>query len=170
MNADQINAVNGLISGPHGLLVFILALALIVIAIMCVRGGLLHIKTDSIELGNHYEEIERTILRNQFQYVTAACNAFEYQIPKDETYDYDRGRLILQLMANKMTEWIMFNHIEETPIYIENRQDQIWNLVLACVEKDELRSPEFKKQTDAYVRKIIHRLVTIRKEYQKQYF
>ena len=170
MNEHAANTITRLINGPNGLIILLLVLILGIVVIMCIRGGLLRIKTSNIELGTQYEELERTIIRNQIQYINEATRAFEWQIPKDETYDYDRGRLILQMLANKMIEWVIFNHIEESAVYIENRQEQIWNLILASVEKEELRSPEFRAATDAYVKKIIHRLVSIRKEYGRHVF
>jgi hypothetical protein len=66
-----------------------------------------------------------------------------------------------------MIEWVIFNHIEENRVYVENRQEQLWNIVLANVEKDYLRSEFFKEEIYEYTKMIIHRLVTIRKEYMR---
>jgi hypothetical protein len=156
-----------MINGPYGLILIFLVMVIVIMAIMCVRTGLIRVKTDTVEIGNTYSERERTIIRNQIQYINMAVEAFEHRIPKDENYDEDRGKYILQLMSKQMIEWVIFNHIEENKVYIENRQEQLWNIVLANVEKDYLRSEFFKQDIYDYTKMIIHRLVAIRKEYMR---
>jgi len=167
LKPEHLHEIGAMINGPYGLVLIFLVVAIVAMAILCVRTGLLRIKTDTVEIGKDYSERERTIIRNQIQYINMAVEAFEHKIPKDENYDVDKGKYILQLMSKQMIEWVIFNHIEENRVYIENRQEQLWNIVLANVEKDYLRSEFFKQDIYDYTKMIIHRLVTIRKEYMR---
>ena len=158
-------AIGNVLSGSNGVAVGLLIVLVIVLVFICAKLGLINIKTDKISVGREASETERTIVRNQIEWCQMACRGFECQVPRQQGYDIYRGKYITELVIDEMTSWVYFNHIESRKTYIELKQDIVWNIVQANVERDELRTESFRRSVYELVEHIIERLVSIREEY-----
>lgn len=161
-------AIEKILISNNGILIALLFLILIVLIIFCSRFGLIKIKTDKLTIGRESSELERTIMRNQIEYVEMSIKAFEQRMPKPEGYNVYRGKYITERAFDEIVKWIAFNHIRTDDHYIQIKQASIWNLVQSLTEKNEFQDDSFKESVDKFVVELIKNLVAIRKEYSKE--
>ena len=103
-------------------------------------------------------------MRKQLSYAKQSCAAFERMIPKGDKYDKWKGRCITEYVFDEMVDWIALNHIETTDTYISIKQETVWNIIQAHVDKPEHSTEEFKQVVFESVKKDIQMFVKIRKE------
>ena len=77
-------------------------------------------------------------------------------------------KFILERVYDKAIEWIMFNHISNTPMYVQDKQDTICNLIYTFDVAEDFKTPEFKKRMCNWVAELIDRLIKMREIYSKQ--
>lgn len=131
------------------------------------------IKTDHIAIGGEDKRAyyERAVVRNQVNQAKLFTMALENKIlamvdkPSDNGY---YAKYILECVYDKIMEWIMYNHIENTDEYIESKQWEIQSLVYSFNPPDQFKTPEFKERMDKWTAEIIGRMVSIRKLYSKK--
>jgi predicted phosphohydrolase len=150
--------------------VLLLVVALAILAkILKIR-----INTDHITIGGEDKKAyyERSVVRNQVNQAKLFCMALENKIiavldepPKSDGYYV---KYILECVYDKIVEWIMYNHIENTEEYIESKQWEIQSLVYSFNPPDKFKTPEFKERMDRWTAEIIGRMVSIRKLYNKK--
>ena len=147
---------------------------LLVVAI-CILGKLLKVRvtTSHIQIGgedrNSY--YERAIVRNQVNQAKLFCMALENKINalvEHKSADGYYVKYILECVYDKITEWIMYNHIENTEEYIESKQWEMQSLVYSFNPPDQFKTPEFQERINKWTAEIIGRLVSIRKLYISQ--
>lgn len=147
---------------------------LLVVAI-CILGKILKVRinTGHIQIGgedrNSY--YERAIVRNQVNQAKLFCMALENKINaliEHKTADGYYVKYILECVYDKMTEWIMYNHIENTDEYIESKQWEMQSLVYSFSPPEQFKTPEFQERINKWTAEIIGRLVSIRKLYENQ--
>ncbi len=149
-------------------------LLLILVLAMLAKVLKVRINTDHITIGGEDKKAyyERSVVRNQVNQAKLFCMALENKItamltepPKSDGYFI---KYILECVYDKIVEWIMYNHIENTDEYIESKQWEIQSLVYAFNPPDQFKTPEFKERMDRWTAEIIGRLVSIRKLYTKK--
>lgn len=147
---------------------------LLVVAI-CILSKILKVRvtTSHIQIGgedsNSY--YERAIVRNQVNQAKLFCMALENKINaliEHKTADGYYVKYILECVYDKMTEWIMYNHIENTDEYIESKQWEMQSLVYSFSPPEQFKTPEFQERINKWTAEIIGRLVSIRKLYENQ--
>lgn len=152
--------------GLLGLLVFFL-----------VKTGVLKVKTDHVQLGGSVTEnrdayYERTIIRNQINSAHDFMRSLEPEILKltdgDVKYGGYHVKYALEIVFDKLVEWIMFNHIEDTEAYLDVKQEETVSLVRSMYIGDMLRNEEFYDKMRSWTAVAIKRLVAIRRMYEKQ--
>ena len=167
------DAIGGVLTSQNGALVAILLFGIVLMAYVAMRIGRLKITGDKIKIGTDAQERERTVIRNQLDWMRDAVFAFERQIDElvDEKdvkkYNNYRTKYILAMLYIGMSEWVLYNHIDHSQHYLEIKRSDLWNKVLTMTEKEELQSDEFKNMVFAEVERIIEKLILIRKEYEK---
>ena len=154
--------VGNVLTSGNGVFIALIVAGLVA---LCIRNGALKIKTDKVQIGTNAQERERTIMRNQIEWCRLSTSAFEKKMAKFDGYDEYRGKYIAERTFDEMISWIIFNHIENTPAYIEIKQQIVWNLVQSLTERKEFQSERFKKNVYAFVESTIENLVAIRNEY-----
>lgn len=154
-------AVSGVLQSGNAVIVLFFLAAVIVFAALLVATGRVSVKTKHVRIGN--AEKEREIIRRQVE------AAHEFILSIDGKINADTAKCngyyvkyILERVYDKVIEWIMFNHIASTPMYIQDKQDTICNLVYMFAIGDEFKTPEFKKRMCAWTAELIIRLVQIR--------
>jgi len=148
-----------------GILVFLaLGIALFVVL---VRSGILAIKTKHIRIGQ--VEREREIIRRQVETAHDFIMSIEGKINAD-TNQYDRyfTKYVLERAYDKVIEWIMFNNIRNSPMYVQDKQETICNLIYTFPIGEDFKTPEFKKRMHNWVSELIARLVQTREIYNKE--
>jgi hypothetical protein len=142
-----------------------LAIAVFIFVIL-VKGGVIAIKTKHFRIGQ--AEIERETIRRQVEAAHDFIMSIEGKI-NAETSHYNGyfTKFILERVYDKAIEWIMFNHISNTPMYVQDKQDTVCNLVYTFDIGDEFKTPEFKKRMCNWTQELIAKLVQTRELYNK---
>lgn len=156
------NALSNIFTSSNGIFAMLL---LGIVVIIATKYGLFKVQTDKVTIGNDTRENERTIIRNQKDWVKLSLEAFEQTMPKFEGYDAFRGKYIIERVYDEIVDWITYNHIRVDAKYISLKQGEIWLLVQKLTIAEQLKTTEFKEQIDEYTENIIKTLVDIRNEY-----
>lgn len=142
-----------------------LAIAVFIFVIL-VKGGVIAIKTKHFRIGQ--AEIERETIRRQVEAAHDFIMSIEGKINADTShYNGYFTKFILERVYDKAIEWIMFNHISNTPMYVQDKQDTVCNLVYTFDIGDEFKTPEFKKRMCNWTQELIVKLVQTRELYNK---
>ena len=142
-----------------------LAIAVFIFVIL-VKGGVIAIKTKHFKIGQ--AEIERETIRRQVEAAHDFIMSIEGKINADTShYNGYFTKFILERVYDKAIEWIMFNHISNTPMYVQDKQDTVCNLVYTFDIGDEFKTPEFKKRMCNWTQELIAKLVQTRELYNK---
>ena len=136
------------------------------IFVLLVKGGVIAIKTKHFRIGQ--AEIERETIRRQVEAAHDFIMSIEGKINADTShYNGYFTKFILERVYDKAIEWIMFNHISNTPMYVQDKQDTVCNLVYTFDIGDEFKTPEFKKRMCNWTQELIVKLVQTRELYNK---
>lgn len=148
---------------------------ILLIVAICILGKLLKVRvtTSHIQIGGEDKNsyYERAIVRNQVNQAKLFCMALENKINalvEHKSADGYYVKYILECVYDKITEWIMYNHIENTDEYIESKQWEMQSLVYSFNPPEQFKTPEFQERINKWTAEIIGRLVSIRKLYEKQ--
>lgn len=148
---------------------------ILLIVAICILGKILKVRvtTSYIQIGGEDKNsyYERAIVRNQVNQAKLFCMALENKINalvEHKSADGYYVKYILECVYDKITEWIMYNHIENTEEYIESKQWEMQSLVYSFNPPDQFKTPEFQERINKWTAEIIGRLVSIRKLYEKQ--
>ena len=148
---------------------------ILLIVAICILGKIMHVKvhTSHIQIGGEDKNsyYERAIVRNQVNQAKLFCMALENKINalvEHKTADGYYVKYILECVYDKMTEWIMYNHIENTDEYIESKQWEMQSLVYSFCPPEQFKTPEFQERINKWTAEIVGRLVSIRKLYENQ--
>ena len=142
--------------------------------VICILLKMLKIRitTEHIQIGgeNAKAYYERAIVRSQLTQARLFCMALENKVNAllpDKEIDQYYCKYILMNIYNKISEWILYNHMENTEQYIESKQWEIQSLVYSYNPPDVFKTPEFQERINKWVAEIIGRLVSVRKLYKK---
>lgn len=136
------------------------------IFVLLVKGGVIAIKTKHFRIGQ--AEIERETIRRQVEAAHDFIMSIEGKINADTShYNGYFIKFILERVYDKAIEWIMFNHISNTPMYVQDKQDTVCNLVYTFDIGDEFKTPDFKKRMCNWTQELIAKLVQTRELYNK---
>lgn len=146
--------------------VLIFLVIAVFIFVILVKGGVIAIKTKHFRIGQ--AEIERETIRRQVEAAHDFIMSIEGKINADTShYNGYFTKFILERVYDKAIEWIMFNHISNTPMYVQDKQDAVCNLVYTFDIGDEFKTPEFKKRMCNWTQELIAKLVQTRELYNK---
>lgn len=147
-------------------------LLIVVLVVLC-KILKIRINTDHIQIGGEDKKAyyERSIVRNQVNQAKLFCMALENKInamvSKKNKYTEYYIKYILECVYDKIVEWIMYNHIENTEQYIESKQWEISSLVYSFSPPDQFKTPEFQERMNKWVAEIIGRMSSVRKLYNR---
>ena len=129
-------------------------------AFVLIKTGFLQIHTSAIQVGA--ADMERTIIRQQLDYVHLHLEAFERGLPKPENYNEYLGKYIVEQVYDEYVNWVTQNHINKTSSYIAVKQDRIVSIVMKFTIKDEFRTKKFENYIRDDTEKTILTLIQIR--------
>ena len=150
-----------LLSDNSTIVLFFLIVIMLLLAHFS-KKGVFKWHTEKLTIG--VSENERAIIRQQVEWAEleieslASAEIFSH-------VDEWRTKYILEKLFDEILQWIIFNHIKDSPEYISIKQEKIWNMTQTLVVREEFRSDEFKDFIYKEVDKIIKRLVFLRRQY-----
>lgn len=159
-------AISQVLISANALEVLIFLAVIVIFAIFLVKSGTVAINTKHLRIGQ--AEKEREIIRRQVEAAHDFIMSIEGKINSDTSqYNGYFTKFILERVYDKAIEWVMFNHISNTPMYVQDKQDTLCNLVYTFDIGDEFKTPEFKKRMCNWTQELIAKLVQTRELYNK---
>lgn len=150
-----------LLSDNSTIVLFFLIVIMLLLAHFS-KKGVFKWHTEKLTIG--VSENERAIIRQQVEWAELEIESLAFT-ERFSHVDEWRTKFILEKLFDEVLQWIIFNHITDSPEYISIKQEKIWNLTQTFVIKDEFKSEEFKDFIYKEVEKIIKRLVFLRRQY-----
>lgn len=159
-------SISAVLTSANALEVLIFLAVIVIFAIVLVKSGMVAINTKHLRIGQ--AEKEREIIRRQVEAAHDFIMSIEGKINSDTShYNGYFTKFILERIYDKAIEWVMFNHISNTPMYVQDKQDTVCNLVYTFDIGDEFKTPEFKKRMCNWTQELIAKLVQTRELYNK---
>ena len=160
-------AISEVLTSGNALQVLIFLSVIIAIFVVSVRSGILAIKTKHLRIGQ--VEKEREIIRRQVESAHDFIMSIEGKINRN-TNQCNRyfTKYVLERVYDKVIEWIMFNNISNSPMYVQDKQETICNLIYMFPIGEAFKTPEFKKRIQNWTSELIARLVQTREIYSKE--
>lgn len=155
-------AIEKLLLSDNAATILFFLIGIIVLLAYFSKKGVFKLHTERLTIGA--SEDERAIIRQQVEWAELEIQSLS-ALPRFVNVDSWRTKYILERFFDEVLQWVIFNHIKDSPEYISIKQEKIWNMVQMLVEKEEFKSDEFKDFTYKEVEKIIKRLVFLRRQY-----
>ena len=163
-------AISSVLTSTNGLQTLIVLVIIILIVAVLAKVNILNINTKYLHFGMSSSDKERTIIREQIDWVHTYLRGLESKIrdvPADHQLIYGGyfTKYILEVVFDEIVKWITFNNIENTERYVTVKQDKICSLIYAQNVREEYHSKEFNQCIRQWVEEIIKKLIEIRKLY-----
>lgn len=159
--------IGSVLQSPNALSVLAFLTAALVLAAVMVASGRVTVSTKHLRIGR--AEQERDIIRRQVEAAHEFISSIEGKImPFSDSRGIYFTKYVLERVYDKVIEWIMFNNIKDTPMYVHDKQETVCNLVYMLSACDEVITPEFKKRMCGWTQELIARLVQIRELYGRE--
>lgn len=160
-------ALSNVLTSPNAREILHTLVIVLVAAIVLVKTGAVTVRTKHVRIGR--AEAEREVIRRQVEAAHDFIMSIEGKIKADTTqYNGYFTKYILERVYDKTIEWIMFNHITNSTLYVQDKQDTICNLIYTFDVAEDFKTPEFKKRMCNWVAELIDRLIKTREIYSKQ--
>lgn len=157
--------IKDILTSGNAWFILIFLVAVIVIGVILGRIGLIKVNTKHVQIGN--ELTQRELVRRQVETAYTFVMSLEGKIiTEGSTYDRYLTKYILERVYDKVIEWIIFNHITTNQLYVQDKQENIENLVYTMVVDGDFKTPEFKRRMDNWVKELIEQLVQVKEIYQ----
>lgn len=150
-----------LLSDNSATVLFFLVIIILLLAHLS-NKGVFKWHTEKLTIGA--SENERAIIRQQVEWAELEIESLA-SMEIFSHVDEWRTKYILEKMFDEILQWIIFNHIKDSPEYISIKQEKIWNMTQTLVIREEFRSDAFKDFIYKEVDKIIKRLIFLRRQY-----
>lgn len=160
-------AIVNVLTSENALMILIFILIFSIALYIMSKKGIVAVNTGKVRIGR--DEQELTIVRNQSQFAYLYIMAIKGKILEDDATEVQVNKvdLILEKVYDKVVDWIHYNHISETGIYVEIKKEEIKNLVYGFPITEEYKTPDFKNRMEGWVEELILNLLKVRKEYSK---
>ena len=157
--------IKDVLTSGNAWFILIFLVVVIVIGLILGRIGLIKVNTKHVQIGN--EQTQRELVRRQVETAYTFVMSLEGKIiTEGSTYDRYLTKYILERVYDKVIEWIIFNHITTNQLYVQDKQENIENLVYTMVVDNDFKTPEFKRRMDNWVKELIEQLVQVKEIYQ----
>ena len=157
--------IKDVLTSGNAWFILIFLVVVIVMGLILGRIGLIKVNTKHVQIGNELNQ--RELVRRQVEAAYTFVMSLEGKIiAEGSTYDRYLTKYILERVYDKVIEWIIFNHITMNQLYVQDKQENIENLVYTMVVDDDFKTPEFKRRMDNWVRELIEQLVQVKEIYQ----
>lgn len=161
-------AISVILTSSNALQAIASTLIVIAIIFVMIRAGMLRIKTSYLHIGMSDSDKERTIIREQCDWVHTYLEGLQSKIlhmkPELKFGGYFT-KYVLEIVYDEVVRWITFNHIENNERYVKVKQEKIASLVYSMNIDSTFKTPEFRQRMDKWTEEVIHTLLDIRKLY-----
>lgn len=162
--------IGDVLTSTNALQTLIVLVVIILIVALLAKANVLNINTKHLHFGMSSSDEERTVIREQIDWVHTYLQGLESKIrsvASDHMLVYGGyfTKYILEVVFDEIVKWITFNNIEDTERYVTVKQEKICSLVYAQGVRDEYHSKEFARLICQWVEEIIKKLIEIRKLY-----
>lgn len=157
-------AISSVLNGGNGIYILTFVLIIAIIVMLFSKSGMLNIHTSVFSLGGATRE--REIIRRQIE-TAHACVAEAIDSLELNGSDY-HVKYIFERIYDKVVEWIVFNHISNSQIYLDSKTTAVYNLILSLNPPEEIKTPELKKKISEWVRMLVQQLLQMREYYSRQ--
>ena len=160
-------AISEVLRSGNALQVLIFLTIIVALFVLLVKNGILAIKTKHLRIGQ--AEREREIIRRQVEAAHDFIISIEGKLGVDiNPCDKYFTKYVLERVYDKVIEWVMFNNISNSPMYVQDKQETICNLIYTFPIGSTFKTPEFKKRMQNWTQELIARLVQMREIYNKE--
>lgn len=160
-------AISSVLTSANAREILFFLAVLCVAAIVLIKTGTISVRTKHVRIGK--AEAEREVIRRQVEAAHDFIMSIKGKIKADNSqYNGYFTKYILERVYDKTIEWIMFNHITNSSLYVQDKQDTVCNLVYTFDVDEEYKTPEFKNRMCNWVAELIDRLIKTREIYSKQ--
>lgn len=155
------DALTNIVNGHNGLFVIIATVIIVFTLIRLSKKGGFAVHTGFLSLGG--ADREREIIRHQIE----VAHASSFEIPELLRLNMDDYRIkyLIERVYDKVVEWVIFNHISTSPIYIDSKSCAIYNLIVMVHGVDGVDTDDVRKKIREWVTHLIDQLVHTRKYY-----
>ena len=160
-------AISEVLTSGNSLQILIFLALITILFVVLVKTGILAIKTKHLRIGQ--VEREREIIRRQIETAHNFIMSIEGKVNSDtKQCNIYFIKYILERVYDKVIEWVMFNNISNSSMYVQDKQETICNLVYTFPIGEVFKTPEFKKRMQNWTAELITRLVQTREIYSKE--
>ena len=160
-------AISEVLTSGNALQVLIFLALITALFVMLVKTGILAIKTKHLRIGQ--VEREREVIRRQIEtahnFIMSIEGKLDVELDQQDRYF---AKYILERVYDKVIEWVMFNNISNSPMYVQDKQETICNLIYTFPISESFKTPEFKKRMQNWTSELITRLVQTRGIYSRE--
>ena len=160
-------AISEVLTSGNSLQVLIFLSVILLVFVVLVKNGIVAIKTKHFRIGQ--AEKEREIIRRQVETAHDFIMSIEgkIEIEANQCNKYFT-KYVLERVYDKVIEWVIFNNISNSSMYVQDKQESICNMVYMFPIGDTFKTPEFKKRMQNWTSELIARLVQTREIYSKE--
>lgn len=158
--------VTNIINGSNGKFVIIFISIVVLFAIIGIKKGFINLNIKGIKIGAR--ETELKVLRVQMQTMNTRLDATIKQIPPHlrEGLHYYRAKYIISKVKDIFEETLVYNHITDDDLYINLKQELVYNTVLKLTDDEFFTKENFKEYLYKLVEDLIKQFVRIRRQYE----
>ena len=123
-------------------LVLLFVSGVFIIVFYMIKKGYFKFSGKGVQIGLS-EQQTRDLIQSQFEYAKAKCEGMVSRIPREGLDPY-RTKYIVSRVEDVIQRAIIFNNLTDNEEYIRGKQELVYQTVMARVERDYFKSPEFK--------------------------
>lgn len=157
------DAISNVLTSENGIKTEIIIIIAIIVFLLAAKFNLISISGKFLRVGK-IKDGERTVLREQLNYMTAVIDAEIKSLPMDEL-DFYRTKYILSKVKDFFENMIIFNHITDSPLYIESKQIALYSMVYNLTDNPIFKSDEMQKRIYELCDSMVRKLLAIRESY-----
>lgn len=152
-----------ILTSANAIPVLIFALIVIGIGYILIKKGILSFTGKGLSIGKESQEKERTILRDQFEYIKTVCDGEASKLVNAHTHlSIDKTKYIVAKVADVFELAVVLNAMTTEDAYIKLKSTMVLNTILKRTTDPLFRTEEFKDYIDKFTKDMIKALIDIR--------
>lgn len=155
-------SISAVLTSSNGIQTEIIIVITFLVLLLAAKFNLISFSGKWLKIGKIKDD-ERTILREQINYMKAVIESQVKYLPMDKL-DLYRTKYILSKVYDFFMQIIIFNHIVDSPLYIETKQIALYSMVYNMTDNEFFKTDEMQKMIYNLTETILKRLLAIRNE------
>ena len=146
-------------AGKSGLPVLVTVVVIILILMFAVKKGWVSFRGHGLEVG---ESKDRNLIRNQFEYVDAICNAKFVKL-----HEHIKDEFLCKHIIDKVIDlfqlWVVVNNMSDDENYVRAKQALVYSAILKRTDCPWVAGEDFKACCNKFVENLIRDLVRMKR-------